>query len=115
MCFLCQSHFDGFGALRLRLDNNDNEAHDLMIMKSDAERGWDQVMRASDVTRGEARSDIDDELVIIQSERNCSTSQFLVSLSLKMLYYWSPCCAPHSNYLSENLERHKSKMFLSNK
>ena len=42
--------------------------------------------RASSVTRGGARSDIDDELVIIQSERNCSTSPFLVSLSLSRCF-----------------------------
>ena len=75
---------------------------DLMMIRSDAQR-LGPGERASDVTRGGARSDIDDELVIIQSERNCSTSQFLVSLSEDALLP-EPCCAAHSNYLSQNLD-----------
>ena len=46
---------------------------DLMMIRSDVQR-LGPGERASGVTRGGARSDIDDELVIIQSERNCSTS-----------------------------------------
>ena len=89
----------------------------MMMIRSDVQR-LGPGERASGVTRGGARSDIDDELVIIQSERNCSTSPFLVSLSLKMLYYRSHAVRlTPIIYLSVSTQesRSKSKMFNSNK
>ena len=74
----------------------------MMMIRSDVQR-LGPGERVSGVTRGGARSDIDDELVIIQSERNCSTSPFLVSLSQDALLP-EPCCAAHSNYLSQCLD-----------